>query len=91
MEVLKASVTIVPTGSRSGFLEEVRAVSLSPGFLVVHDWPVVALGSSACLQSLGYTSSAKRAQNLPETIRNFSHCPRSKTATWTSSFVDHVS
>lgn len=72
-------------------MEEVRAIPLSSGFLVVHDWPVVALGSSACLQSLGYTSSVKRAQNLPETSRNFSHCPRSETATWTSSLVDHVS
>lgn len=35
------------------FLEEVRAIPLSPGFPVVHDWPVVALGAQPACRAWG--------------------------------------
>lgn len=89
-EVPRASVTLVLTGRAD--LEEVRALPSTPGFLLVHGWPVVVSGGSACLQSLGCTSfSARGAQKLLETIRSLSHCLGIKTATWASSLLDQVS
>lgn len=90
-EVPRASVTLVLTGRAD--LAEVRALPSTPGFLLVHGWPVVVSGGSACLQSLGCTSffSARGAQKLLETIRSLSHCLGIKTATWASSLLDQVS
>lgn len=44
MEVLKASVTVVPTGSRSGLFGRSQSHPLSSGFLVVHGLACGGLG-----------------------------------------------